>query len=208
MSRYTGTSNKKRRDRDEKKQTGLQAFVAQLQGVQQKFINEWSDKFNKLGSSVDAVFKVATNEVGRLWANQQRIVESIDHIDVNVLAIAELNKRLMKQIHLQRSCIVKLCEMAEIEIPLVDDEAALAAYTEQMKESFDVVNERRKKENEERQAAMEKAQADAVAAAEAKTEAERAEKALRDTEQESLNDATSGGPGVEIPEGAQVFGGQ
>lgn len=213
MSKYNGATKKKREEREAKQKNGLQAFLGQLTGVQQKFINEWKDKFNSLGSQVDAIFKIATTEVGRLWANQQKMVESIDHIDVNTLAIAELHKVVFNRLVKYEALFKTLCDLAEIKVPEGEELAALnkageELYVEKTKEAFAAILERRKKEDEERKAAAEKAEAEAKAAAEAKTEAERAEAALREAERpQTIEEVTGGGKGVEIPEGAQVFGG-
>jgi uncharacterized damage-inducible protein DinB len=202
-NRYVG-ANKKKREQREKKTDGLQKFLAMLQGMQQKFINEWTEKHNQLAKLVDHVFKLATNEVGGLWANQQRIVDSVDHIDVNLLALAELNKKLYAHLHALRTeadgATFPVCTAAEL-------------YKKEMAECFTIVIERRKKEDEARKEAAEKAKADAKAAAEAKAEAERVEKVLMDAEKpKTLAEAmdpinNKGGQGVDIPEGAQVFGG-
>jgi hypothetical protein len=213
MSKYNGVTAKKKEERESKKKDGLQAFLAQIQSVQQKFINEWAQKHNQLGTLVDSVFKIATTEVGKLWGNQQAVFNSVDHIDINVLALSELNKALIKRLAEYDAKFKKLEELAGEPLVLETDAAAIEAagkelYATEMKKAFETVLERRKKEDEERKAAAEKAAADAKAADEAKSEAERAEVALREAETpQSLTDLTEGGKGSEIPDGAQVFGG-
>lgn len=207
MSKYNGLTKKKREERLKKREGGVGQVLASGVGQMQKFINEWTEKFNALGKQVDAVFKIATTEVGKIWANEQRMVESIDHIDVNILSLAELNKQLVKRLHTQNEIIKKLCEMAELEMPAVDEAASKTEYEELMKAAFAVVLERRQKEDEERKAAREKEALEAKAAEDAKTEAEKAEKALKEAETEFVTDLGAGGKGSEIPEGAQVFGG-
>lgn len=196
---YVGANKKKRDERETKKQNGLQKFVAQIQGVQQKFINDWAKKHDSLVNIVNTTVHAITERIGVLYGNQQRLVGSMERIDINILALSELNKLLYKRLTHQLGVVGTVAEM---------EEKALAIYQEDMKTAFTTVYARREKEDEEHKAAEEKAKADAKAAEEAKTEAERIEKALLEAERELVVDATtSGGKGVEIPEGAQVFGG-
>lgn len=212
MNKYAGLTRKKQEERAAKNKDGVGAMIASIAGQTQKFIHEWSEKHNQLAKLVDSVFRIATTEVGKIWANEQRLVESLDHVDINVLAVAELNRDVYARFAKYDALLEKLREMAEL--PLPEGEAADAIelagkglYTEAIKAAFAAVLERRKQEDEEKKAAMEKAAADAKAAEEAKTEAEKAEAALMAAEKEVVTDATAGGPGVDIPEGATVFGG-
>lgn len=211
--RYSGLTRRKREEREKKKVSGVEAAIASIAGQVQKFINEWSSKFNKLSVAVDTINKLATTEIGRIWANEQRIVDSIDHMDINVLAVAELNKKIYARFARHDSMFEKLETLAQkAGFSLKDDvdvaAVAEALYSEEVKAAFTTVFDRRKAEDALRKEAMEKAAVEAKAAAEAKTEAEKAEVALREAEApQAIEDLTAGGKGADIPEGAEVFGG-
>lgn len=203
MSKHTGRAAKKQEERAKKRAGIIEKTLSSGQGQIQKFINEWTDKHNKLGQMVDAVFKIATTEIGKIWGNQQNFTESIDHIDLNVLALSELNKKLYRHLH----TLMKDAE-GKMETEEAAASAADAFYKKDMADAFAIVIARKNKENEEREAKRKAAEAEAKLAAAAKTEAEKAEKALKEAENEMIVDATmSGGRGSEIPEGADVFGG-
>ncbi len=231
MSKYNGVTKKKREERDAKQVSGVRAMVASIAGQTQKFINEWTEKFNSFVSEwVDKhnalntqVVEVASNsagEIGKMWAVLQELVRSIDHLDVNVLALAQLNKSLYTRLYRYEELFKQIAEHiadGRVHAGLVTDgfkqveeiEAkSKDMYEADMSAAFALVNERRRKEMEEKEAARKKAEEETKAAVAAKAEAELAEKALLEAESEKLSDATSGGQGAIIPEGAQVFGGE
>lgn len=209
MSKYNGLTKKKQEEREEKKKTGAGAVLASVTGKIQSFAAEWAEKHNQLAKSVESIFKMATAELGKVWSNQQGLADSLDHMDLNVLAIAEINKNIYRRLTEHEAKLKKLEELADT--PLLSQDLADAwdaEYKEEIKKAFTIVLERRAKEDAARAEAREREKREAAAAEEAKKEAERAEEELRRAESEGLvRDAASGGQGASIPDGAQIFGG-
>ena len=163
----------------------------------------------------------SAQEFGKLMAQQQHIAtefsKSIEHIDLNVLATAEILKEIFGQLS-QIDCFIKKVanganlDLSEAEVEVVKKEAT-EWFQNTVASAFKTVRERREAEEkarlEELERAKKEAESAAQATADAKKEAEVAEKALLDaaTQERSIQTVGAGGPGADIPEGADVFGG-
>lgn len=208
MSRFKSNAKQKQEARSEKKQTGAAAVVSALQGQLQKFANEWALKINKQAAVLEEFFKNTAESFGKVWANQQGIAESVDQIDLNVIALAEMQKIVFEN-NARLSAILKTLSPEETK---VDEEAVVvdgkASFEAAMAKAFGIVNERRAADRKEREAEFHRQVEEQRKAAEAKSEAERAEAALVAAEAEGLSGVSqTGGDGVVLPEGATVFGG-
>lgn len=225
MSKYTGQVNKKQQERDKKKQSGALAAIASIQGQVQKFANEWAEKHNTLNQHVEEIKRLSATEFGKLWGNQQLFADSNEGMDRNVMALAELAKDVFLRLELSDRIVKKLAEKLNISLDDIAPDleevkaAATATYKEVVKEAMsaavetirknqEAMAEQRRLAQEEMAKAIEeqkKAEAEALAAAE---EAKKAESALRGAEADDVsNIQQAGGAGVDVPEGAQVFGG-
>jgi len=219
MNKYSGQTKKKQEKRSAKKKDGVSSLISSIAGQTQKFINEWSEKHNSLANHVTATFNTIMGEVQKVWQNQAAFAGSLEHVDGNVLAFAQMLKDVYSRFAIIDAMLKKLEELTESKlIEGMEEELKTAGetlYAEQVKAAFDLVNEQRKREAEAREAALEKADAedkaarDAQKAAEAvKAETEVAQRALSEAENEKFEDVSkTGGKGQDIPEGAQVFGG-
>jgi len=212
MSKHIGLNRAKQSDRQAKNDGKVLLVVKDIAEKVTRFgkewmdkhnslatlVSEWTEKHNKLGAVVEALFKNSTLEIGKIWGNEQAMQDSIEHMDLNILALAEMNKHIL----------IKLLQKTSGQAGMTEEEIEAAAEElrkDLMKRSFSVVQERLAKERAAKEEAAEKA---AREEAEAKTEAEKAEAALKAAEQPvTIEEVNSGGPGCDIPEGATVFGG-
>lgn len=200
MSKHVGTAKEKQEERHKRRKAGLEGVVSSVMGKVDKFTNEWAEKFNKLGHTVDGLLKMTVSELGKVGANEQQLVESIDHVDLNVLALAELSKKMYVRILDAKNTPGVPPEELE--------KVALEMAKEDTKEAFSIVLKRRQEENEAKKAAREAALAEQKKAAEDKAEAENVESALLAAESErKIEPVGTGGQGADFPEGAQIFGG-
>lgn len=219
MKKYSGQTKKKQDERETKKKNGVSALISGIAGQTQKFANEWTEKHNSLANHVNVVFNTIKLEIQKVWQNQQAFAESLEHVDFNVLAFAEVLKDVYNRLASNAIMLKKLEEMTEQQLLEGMEEELKKAGEElhaaQIKAAFSTVLEKRKQEEEARKqeeevrkAAVEKARAEAEVAEAAKTEADIANRALSEAENEKLEDVSNtGGKGQDIPEGAQVFGG-
>jgi hypothetical protein len=199
MSKYNGVAKSKQEKRHQTHRSDLETLVSGIAGKVDKFANDWATKHNGVAKQVQELAKQVAQDIGQLSAYVQVQADSIDRLDLNLLALAELNKRL---------CLQVMQSRAPADTPKEDIEReAQEFYKKELAGSFDVALKRRKEAEEAAAAARQKAAEERKAAAEAKSEAERAEKVLLDAERGLINEATGGGQGVPIPEGAEVFGG-
>jgi len=191
-------------------------------------IKELIAKHNELAESIVGTEKrqqqiaiFSAQEFGKLMAQQQHVAaefsKSIEHIDTNVLATAEVLKEIFGQLSQIDRFIKKLSnganlELTESEVEEVRKEGA-QWFQDNVTAAFKRVRERSEEEERTRLEELEKAKKEAEIAAktavEEKKEAEAAEKALQDAviQERSVQAVGAGGPGADIPEGAEVFGG-
>lgn len=172
--------------------------------------NEVIEKFNQMANSVELLKemqqKIATfaaGEFGKLAAQQQMVVQqfgnSLEHLDMNVLATAEI----LREVFGQLSQVDDVLKRVSPDIEMDDEkiESLKAQATEWMREvtsaAFIVVQQRKVAEESTRKVAEESATQ--------KIEMETIEKELAATTgiQQVLS---TGGQGSDIPEGADVFG--
>jgi hypothetical protein len=183
--------------------------------------NEMAEKLAETEKRQQQIAIFSAQEFGKLMAQQQHIAtefsKSIEHIDMNVLATAEILKELFGQLVQADRFIKKVAngatlELSEDEIGEVKKEA-MEWFQTTVASAFKTVREKREAEDKARLEELEKAKKEAEEAAKAavdsKAEAETSEKALQDAAIQERNVQTvgAGGPGADIPEGAEVFGG-
>lgn len=163
-------------------------------------MTELVTKHNELGKIADGIekqfqmlAKFCATEFGRITGQTQAVLnvlgESMDHMDLNVLALVEVNRYMFAEL-----------------VKGNDWEEKLAEVT---KQAFATCKARRDAEEEARNAAREKAKEEAEKSAKDKAEAEKVEKELLDASKgdKSIQTILGGGQGAPIPEGADVFGG-
>lgn len=197
--------------------SAAQKLVDQLQA----FAKEWSEKHNnlvktvnELGQAQQNIAKAAATEIGKLMANHQMVTNSVatsvDQLDLNVLAMARILKEIFGHLvqadHFFRKIDPNLnIDDAETETLKAEAQKWLEDVTS---EAFRQVQEERAAEEEKRKAEAQMAKEEAEKAARAKAEAEKMEAELRAADSSDKGrQIGGGGGGVEIPEGADVFGG-
>jgi uncharacterized protein YdcH (DUF465 family) len=182
--------------------------------------NEMAEKLVETEKRQQQIAIFSAQEFGKLMAQNQHVAtsfaNSIEHIDLNVLATAEVLKELFGQLTQVDRFIKKVAngtdlDLTEAELTEVKTEAE-GWFKDTVASAFKAVLEKREAEDKARLAELERAKKEAEVAAkatvEAKTEAETVEKALGDAAiQERGIQTVAGGPGADIPEGASVFGG-
>lgn len=183
--------------------------------------NEHVEKLAEIEKRQQQIAIFSAQEFGKLMAHSQHstgeIAKSIDHIDLNVLATAEILKEVFGQLS-QIDCFIKkltpegkVLDLSEEEVENVKKEAS-EWFSSTVGSAFRTVQQKRAEEEQARLAELEKAKKEAEEAAKKietdQTEKEKAEKALAEaaTQERSIQ-TVSGGPGADIPEGADVFGG-
>lgn len=191
-------------------------------------MKELVDRHNNMAAHLDAqeklikqVFSAAAINVGSLDAKLQQLSnecdKSLSGIDRNVLAVAEILKEVFGQFQQLDFFLHKLAAPSQIALEASSDELATIRseatkwYDEVVSSAFAKVQQRFVELEQER---MRKATEEQEAK-------ERAEKAARDQEEadqvgqelkraDALDRsviAMAGGPGADIPEGADIFGG-
>lgn len=189
-----------------KKVLPVDKAVAIIEKLEAK-VNEVVKRHNELAEQQQKLGQFVAMEFGKLGAMYQlainQITESIEHLDLNVLATAEIVKELFAQTY-QLIAHVSPVQLGEEAVA-----AAQAQFDAMVASAFEKVQKLRAEEEEKRQADALKAKEEAAKAAKEaqdKTEAERAEAELQKAAAPDLA-PVAGGPGVDAPEGADVFGG-
>jgi hypothetical protein len=163
----------------------------------------------------------SAQEFGKLMAQQQHIAtefsKSISHIDLNVLATAEILKEIFGQLSQVDRFIKKLANGANIELTESEVEEVkkegVEWFQDNVNTAFKLVRDRCEAEEQARLNELEKAKKEAEIAAKTtvgeKKEAEDVEKALQEAviQERCIQTVGAGGPGANIPEGAEIFGG-
>lgn len=187
--------------------------------------NELTAKLSDVEKRQQQIAVFAAQEFGKLMAQTrtttQSLVDSIDHLDLNVLSMVEILKELFGQITQADHFFKKLAhgdlppvpgndplELSEEEIKQVKDEAE-TWYNDVVASAFKKVQDRRAEEDRRRAEELKKQKEAAEQAAKDEQEKRTVEKELQSAaEQErGVQVVGTGGPGAAIPEGADVFGG-
>lgn len=201
MSKHVGAAKKKRDERHEKHKSEIHAAVAGVMGKVDKFSREVAEKHNGIAKQVQELTQQVAQDLGQLSAYIQTLSDSSDRMDLNVLALADLTKKLSIDLYVMKHSTP---DKAPEELA----KEAETFYRKLMAESFDTVIKKREEGAKARREALQKAEEDRKAAEAARSEAEKAEEVLLAAERGMIADATnSGGQGSPIPEGAEVFGG-
>lgn len=200
-------------------------FEAKVNGKVSELINKHNDlaaKITALEAVIGQVAAYTASEMGRaqgqVQGQMQSIGQSLSGIDLNILALAELNKEVIGQLTQIDVFFTKITSKSpELEggFDLSDEEVAKvktdaqAWYSDLLKSSFsrarEVIEEQEKKLAEARAAAVaQEAETARAAAEESSVEAEL--KKAEEIERQVVS-ATSGGEGSSFPEGAEIFGG-
>lgn len=187
-----------------------------------KVCGEVVEKHNNLAAAQvahDQVLKqvagFTASELGKTQGNVSIIGRSLEGIDRNVLALAELSREIIGQLTQVDALFKKLKQYdARIEVELTAEEVATIKadaekwHKELLKSAFAAADRRIE---EQRTEAL---QNDAAAKAAAEQAAVESQKMTVESELKNamVSDRTSvaltsGGPGSEFPEGAEIFGG-
>lgn len=163
------------------------------------------------------IAKFAAGEIGKIMASHQattqQISEAVEHLDMNVLSMSEVLLEVFGQLTQIDTFLRRLAEKHCISLDLSDGELSIIKaegqkwFDDVVRSSFVRVHQKREEEDRRRAEEVQKAKEEAEKAAKAKDEAERMEQELRASEQKGEIQQISGGQGVAIPEGADVFGG-
>jgi len=175
-----------------------------------KFRKEWADKFNDLNDRFKKLTFGMAKQLAGISANQQIHSDVIEKLDINVQVIG----KMIKDVYGRIEQIDMLMEASEVNFKHDFDNQEIEkiksardqTFQDVMSESYRIVHEERKAALEQRRKEAEQA---AVEASKAKTAAEEAEMAdleLKESERPTLV-GEPGGPGAEVPAGADVFGG-
>lgn len=189
-------------------------------------VTEQNKRIGELEKLQQKIATFAAAEFGKVLGHQQTVAmefaNTTNHIDMNVLALAEVAKEIFGQLaqidHVLQTSIVKPSTDSgdlKLDLNIPDGEASIETiktkavewYNQVTKSAFKIVNAQREQHAEkmrQEEAALKK---EAEEAAQAKTEAEVVEKELRSAEAPGVLMPASGGEGSNIPEGADVFGG-
>lgn len=189
--------------------------LVQKHNLLAKAIQECQENTQKL-----SIF--AAQELGKSNAMQQVLArelgDSVNKLDLNVMAMVEILKEVFGQLS-QIDSMFAAMDIRVNDKPIaeaVDVEAIKIAAERWFKEcvtsAFHTVHARMREQEEKRQAEAKQAE-EAQAVAEKIIKDER-EKALVETElknaeiaDHTITGSIPGGPGAEVPEGAEVFGG-
>lgn len=204
---------------------GANKFLEQLE----KFAKQWNSKLDEvitkhnvlatrckaIEETQEKIAKFAALEFGKIQAGHQHVTnefaKSIDVLDLNVLTSAEILKEVFGQLqHIDEL----LKQDPVLATATVDLEAAKKQaetwYGEVTKAAFHRVQDMRAEHQRQREAEDLRAKEAAEKAAEEKANQEETSKAaeiLRTAEAQTVHQTDGSGPGSEIPEGAEVFGG-
>jgi hypothetical protein len=194
-----------------------------IDSMREKLFVEVNEIVGKVDTLAKQVASYAAVECGKIGTMNTINAESIDKLDDNILCMANIMKEVFGQLS-QIDEMLKLLDLKPDGKPLeerVDPDvirkAATAWYEDIVADGFRKVQAAKEAASKARQEAREKAAAEAAAAKEKeiaamavekdRTEAAAAQEALNKAEEPSLVPAGAAGPGSDIPEGAEVFGG-
>lgn len=192
---------------------GASKVVEAAQKAQQNVVDfrtEWAAKFNELKQRLDNIIPAIAQQFAQLQANSQITAQCVDNIDLQQQAIMKIEANLYAKLGLleaQFSTLLKKQHGVELDSLEVDQEAVKISA---MDTFIAIAEQSVALAQEERAAAIkarDDAQAAAVVAAQAKKEGEIAEAALQSAVDEDRIAGAPGGPGVEPPAGAEIFGG-
>jgi hypothetical protein len=175
-----------------------------------EFRTEWATKFNELKGRLDNIVPAIAQQFAQLQANSQITAQCVDNIDLQQQSIMKIEANLYAKLGLleaQFSTFLDQQHGVELDSLTVDQEAVKIAA---MDTFIAIAEQSVALAQEERAAAIkarDAAQAAAVAEAESKKEADVAEAALQSAVDEDRIAGAPGGPCVEPPAGAEVFGG-
>lgn len=187
------------------------------------FQKQWADKFNDLNDRFKKLTMGMAQQLAGMGANQQIHSDVIEKLDINIQVISKMLKDLYGRLEqvdvvLKRPAVMDGqnigfdFEMSDQELEVLKG-ARDTTFQDIMAESFKIVHEERKAALEQRRKEAEEAAEEAEEAKKAQAaavevvESEAAKEALEEAERPNLVQEP-GGPGeVDIPEGADVFGG-
>jgi len=196
-------------------------FMKAMDAKMGELVQKHNDQAAAIGDLQKVQQQIATfaaSEFGKVLGQQQAIAmelgKSIDHLDVNVLALAEVSKEVFGQFQqldyiLQNGAVVDgklITDIPDTAIPEIKD-GATKWHTDVVSAAFKTVVERRQAEETNRAKAAAQVQEEALQAAIDRDEAAKAENELRAAESASIISQGAGGSGVDIPVGADVYGG-
>ena len=204
---------------------GIEQVLDIVKGQNAKIV-ELIDKHNEIAKAQvesekrqQQIAIFSAQEFGKLLAQQQGIAnevgKSIDHLDMNVLATAEILKEVFGQFA-QIDELLKRTGGSGISLDLSESETediktkALTWFKDVVSSSFQIVRARRDAEEKARMEALQAEKEAAEKAVADKTEAEKVESELlaaQAVDRGIQAVGAQGGPGAPIPEGADVFGG-
>lgn len=172
---------------------------------------------NKVSEDQGKLAKIMAMELGKMGAIHKISTDALQkqfaHLDLNVLATAEVLREVFGQLTQVDKYLGVLCAKASPE-----ENITLTQSFQELREqsdlwwqnvtarAFTVVQERLAEDDAKLEAEKLKAKEAAEKAAKDKTEAEKVEAELRESEARNLA-TMNGGAGAEVPEGADVFGG-
>ena len=204
-------SNKKRVKTVVRHQHSFEGGIDEILGRLQRFTDEWTQKHNELAAAFHSYQQGSLHHLGEQHGQIQGLMSAADHIDTNVLALAEVLRHVFRMLEAFGVAIERAGLSPELS---QEDQAAIETragerFDEFVADGFQRVQAARKAAEEKRKAAQEAAQEAQNKLTEDRAEAARAAEALREAEQpRAVVDTGQGGPGADIPEGAQLFGGQ
>lgn len=183
-------------------------IAEEMQADYKAFRKEWADKFNDFRGRFDQIIPAIAQQFAQLQANSQVTANCVDAIDLQQQAMMKINERIYGKFEIIDALFQKL----GIDADDLDYDGlkkmAHDTYLATAKECVALAKEERDAAIKANQEAMKKAQEEARKAAEEKAEAEKAEEALTQAQEEDRQlVGEPGGPGADIPEGAEVFGG-
>lgn len=190
-----------------------------------KFQNAWEakqaeliNKHNEIAAALGAIEAMVkqlassmASEVGKLNGIIQGHMEALSGLDLNILASAEVLKELVGQITVLHAMLNKVSPVNfSVEETLECKKQAEESFKKMVNSAFKTVRERLEREAQEFREAQERAKKEAEIAAKEQAESQTIEKELKqsvENERTAIGASTSGGPGSDFPEGAEIFGG-
>ena len=195
---------------------GVGSVVETAKNVRQQMVDfrkEWAEKFNHLNQRFDRIMPSIAQQFAALQMNGQIVSNCVDAIDLQQQAMMKIDANIYSKLALYEAIIEEhvlggiSIEEVELDIEGIKIKA-MDNYVAIARQSVELAKEERDAAIKAQEEDKKKAQEEALKAQQAKEEAERAEEALRQAQDEdSAVVGDPGGPGVSIPEGAEVFGG-
>lgn len=204
-----GNSKSKPKQSYAKGATKIVEAAKDMQKQMGEFRTEWAAKFNTLKGRLDNIVPAIAQQFAQLQANNQITAQCVDNIDLQQQAMMKILANLYAKEAMHKAIISELLpEGCDWETTGQYDREAIKI--EAMDTYIAIAEQSVTLAQEERAAAIkarDAAQAAAAAEAGAKKEADVAEAALQSAVEEDRIAGAPGGPGVEPPAGAEVFGG-